>query len=207
LTEIRTGLRIYKEYPSEYQIQKYWSIFIKHNCDKILDAGCGVGWFGKFKPSQVELHGIDHNPEEVKTASKYEIPVIGDIRSLPYKNKFFDGIFCHHVLEHLEDPKKAVNEFFRVLKKGGIVIAEVPSKWDPNASRDPTHKQFFTIESLSRIFEESGFKILDSYYCALEIKTKTIKNKLLYEVLSSIGRSLAKRIKKRRRTIRIFAEK
>ncbi|MEM5854120.1 MAG: class I SAM-dependent methyltransferase [Candidatus Aenigmatarchaeota archaeon] len=198
-------LRIYKEHPSDYQIQKYWSTFIKHNCNKILDAGCGVGWFGKFKPARVEVYGIDYNPERVKIASRYEISIVGDIRSLPYKNNFFDGIFCHHVLEHLEDPKKAVNEFFRVLKRGGIVIAEVPSKWDPNVYRDATHKQFFTIESLLRIFEEAGFKILDSHYCALEIKT--IKSKLLYEVLSSIGRGFAKRIKKRRRAIRVYAEK
>lgn len=205
MTKIRTGLKIYEEYPSKYQIQKFWSIFSKHDCKRILDAGCGIGSFGKFKPPKIELHGIDYNPEEVKIASKYEISVIGDIMSLPYPNEFFDGIFCHHVLEHLEDPKKAVNEFFRVLKKGGVAIAEVPSKWDPNAHRDPTHKQFFATESFSKIFEKSDFKILDCYYCAFEIKA--IRSKLLFEFLSSIGRSFAKRIKKRRRAIRIYAEK
>jgi ubiquinone/menaquinone biosynthesis C-methylase UbiE len=205
LTEIRTGLRIYREYPSEYQIQKYWSIFIKHNCNKILDAGCGIGWFGKFKPSQVELHGIDCNPEEVKTASEYEIAVIGDIRSLPYKDEYFDGIFCHHVLEHLEDPERAVNEFFRVLKKGSIVIAEVPSKWDPNASRDPTHKQFFTKESLSDLFEKSKFKILSAHYCAFEIKR--IRIKFLFDIFSQIGKTLAERVKRKRRAIRILCQK
>jgi ubiquinone/menaquinone biosynthesis C-methylase UbiE len=170
-----------------------------------LDAGCGVGWFGKFRPAQVKVYGVDCNPEEVRIASKYETSVVGDIRNLPYQDECFDGIFCHHVLEHLEEPEKAANEFFRVLNKGGIVIAEVPSKWDPNAYRDSIHKQFFNIESLSRIFEEAGFKILDCYYCALEIKA--VKNKLLYEFLSSIGRSLAKKLKKMRRAIRIYAKK
>ncbi|MDI6820369.1 MAG: class I SAM-dependent methyltransferase [Candidatus Hodarchaeaceae archaeon] len=198
-------LRIYKEYPSEYQIQKYWSIFIKHNCNKILDAGCGVGWFGKFKPAQVELHGIDCNPEEVKTASKYEMSVIGDIRSLPYKNNFFDGIFCHHVLEHLENPHEAVREFFRVLKKGGVIIAEVPSKWDPNIRADPDHKQFFTKESLSDLFEKSRFKILSAQCCAFEIKR--IKIKFLFDIFSQIGKTFAERVKRKRRAIRILCQK
>jgi SAM-dependent methyltransferase len=193
------------EHPSEYQIQKFWSIFIKHDCNKVLDAGCGGGWLGKFKPARVRVYGIDSDPEKVKTANKYENSVVGDIRSLPYRDKSFDGIFCHHVLEHLEEPKKAVKEFFRVLRKDGIVIAEVPSKWDPNVCKDPTHKQFFTVESLSKIFKGSGFQILNAYYCALEIKI--IKSKPLYEFLSFIGRSLAKKRKNMRRAIRIYAKK
>ncbi len=153
----------------------------------------------------MELYGIDCNPEEVKTASKYEITVIGDIRSLPYKDNLFDGIFCHHVLEHLENPHEAVKEFFRVLKKDGIIIAEVPSKWDPNAHADPDHKQFFTKESLSDLFEKSGFKILGVQYCAFEIKK--IKIKFLFDIFSQIGKTFAERVKWKRRAIRILCRK
>ena len=205
LTKVETRLKIHREYPSKYQIQEFWLAFVKHNCKRVLDAGCGIGWFGKFRPARTKVYGIDYNFEEAKIASKHEISVVGDIRNLPYQNDVFDGIFCHHVLEHLEEPEKALNEFFRVIKDGGIVIVEVPSKWDPNAYRDSTHKQFFTIESLSRIFEESGFKILSGYYCALEIKS--IKNRFLYEILKLVGRGLVKIIKKRRRAIRIYAQK
>jgi ubiquinone/menaquinone biosynthesis C-methylase UbiE len=205
LTEVRPGLRIYREYPSEYQIQKFWSTFVKHNCKKILDAGCGVGWLGKFKPSQIEIYGIDYNFEEVKIASRYEKSAVGDIRNMPFTDEAFDGIFCYHVLEHLENPREATREFFRVLKRGGIIIAEVPSKWDPNILIDKDHKQFFTKESFSDLFGKSRFKILSVQYCAFEIKK--IRVKFLFDIFSQIGKTFAGRMKRRRRAIRILCQK
>lgn len=51
--------------------------------------------------------------------------VNGDIQSLPYKNKSFDFVYCAHVLEHVEDPKTALDEIMRIGKRGYI---EVPTK-------------------------------------------------------------------------------
>lgn len=198
-------MRIYKEYPSEYQIRKFWSLFLKYNCKKVLDAGCGIGWFGKFKPNKILVYGIDANAKEIEIAKKYEIAVVGDIRNLPYENDFFDGIFCYHVMEHLEDPENAVKEFHRVLKGRKVLIAEVPSRWDPNAYKDRTHKQFFTKETFSDLFEKSGFKVLTCHYCALEVKS--VKNKLLYATLAGVGKALAEKIPSRRRAIRIICKK
>lgn len=195
----------YKEHPSIFQIQHFWNIITKYKCKKILDAGCGIGWFGKFKPEGVEVRGIDLHKEQVKMANKYEIARVGNIEKLPYANDTFDAIFCYHVLEHVENPKKAVKEFSRVLSTNGIIIAEVPSKWDPNLLKDPTHKQSFTKETFSEIFKHNNFEILSEYYCALEIKK--IKNKYIYMLLGWIGKIIAKLIKSRRRAIRIIAIK
>ena len=49
-----------------------------------------------------------------------------DICSLPFKNEQYDLIFCNHVLEHIPDDHKAIKELYRVLKKGGTLIAQVP---------------------------------------------------------------------------------
>ncbi len=49
-----------------------------------------------------------------------------DITNLPFKNNQFDVIFCNHVLEHVLDDKKAMQELFRVLKKGGFGIFQIP---------------------------------------------------------------------------------
>lgn len=49
-----------------------------------------------------------------------------DICALPFNNDQFDLIFCNHVLEHIPDDKKAMEELYRVLKKGGTLIAQVP---------------------------------------------------------------------------------
>lgn len=52
--------------------------------------------------------------------------VKADICKLPFKDNEFDYIFCNHVLEHIPDDKKAMEELYRVLKKGGTLIAQVP---------------------------------------------------------------------------------
>ena len=53
-----------------------------------------------------------------------------DICNLPLKENFFDLILCNHVLEHIIDDIKAMTELYRVLKKGGTLIAQVPLKED-----------------------------------------------------------------------------
>ncbi|MEM2618740.1 MAG: class I SAM-dependent methyltransferase [Candidatus Hadarchaeales archaeon] len=72
---------IYETMPSEYEIKKIWSQFKTHNCKKILDVGCGSGWFGKHKPYGVQVYGIDMNPAQLELARKYEIALVGDVRN------------------------------------------------------------------------------------------------------------------------------
>jgi ubiquinone/menaquinone biosynthesis C-methylase UbiE len=45
-----------------------------------------------------------------------------DLQQLPYSDNTFDYIITDQVLEHLKNPQKAINESYRVLKKGGIAI-------------------------------------------------------------------------------------
>ena len=52
--------------------------------------------------------------------------IIGDITKLNFKNNTFDLIICNHVLEHIIDDRTAMNEIYRVLKKDGIGILQVP---------------------------------------------------------------------------------
>lgn len=52
--------------------------------------------------------------------------VKADICDLPFDNDTFDIIFCNHVLEHIPDDTKAMQEMYRVLKKGGWGIFQIP---------------------------------------------------------------------------------
>jgi SAM-dependent methyltransferase len=52
--------------------------------------------------------------------------VKADICDLPFDDNSFDVIFCNHVLEHITDDTKAMQELFRVLKKGGFGIFQIP---------------------------------------------------------------------------------
>ena len=45
-----------------------------------------------------------------------------DMQNLPYENNIFDFVISDQVIEHLEDPKKAIKESYRVLNKDGIAI-------------------------------------------------------------------------------------
>ena len=52
--------------------------------------------------------------------------VKADICNLPFEDQSFDVVFCNHVLEHIVDDKKAMQELFRVLKKEGFGIFQIP---------------------------------------------------------------------------------
>lgn len=52
--------------------------------------------------------------------------VKADICNLPFKDNEFDIIFCNHVLEHIPDDTKAMQELYRVMKPGGMGIFQIP---------------------------------------------------------------------------------
>lgn len=52
--------------------------------------------------------------------------VKADICNLPFKDNAYDIILCNHVLEHIPDDTKALQELYRVLKPGGMAILQIP---------------------------------------------------------------------------------
>ena len=52
--------------------------------------------------------------------------VKADICNLPFKENEFDVILCNHVLEHIPDDTKAMQELYRVLKVGGMGVFQIP---------------------------------------------------------------------------------
>ena len=125
--------------------------------------------------------------------------VKADICNLPFKNNEFDVIFCNHVLEHIEDDKKAMSELYRVLKPNGFGIFQIPQ----DLTREKTYEDF-TITSPKerakhfgqydhvRIYGKdyfnklraAGFKVDEINYSAeidddLVIKYCLVKNEIL----------------------------
>ena len=84
-----------------------------------------------------EIHGIDISPHVVEEANKNLInkkikafTTVGDIRNMPYSENSFDYLYTMGTIEHLPDPKVAMREICRVLKKGGKAIIGVPNKYE-----------------------------------------------------------------------------
>lgn len=59
--------------------------------------------------------------------SKFVNATYADITNIPFEDNSFDHLICIHVLEHIQDDQKAINEIYRVLKKGGKAILAVPT--------------------------------------------------------------------------------
>ena len=103
----------------------------------ILDLGCG-------KRKRVGAIGVDHS-------DRHDADIIHDLNILPYpfENSSVDQIFLDNVLEHLDSPLRAMEEIYRITKSGASIKVIVPyfrSRW---AFIDPTHKNFYTVDSFS----------------------------------------------------------
>lgn len=95
-----------------------------------------------------------------------------DITNIKYPDEYFDVILCSHVLEHVTEDRKAMKEFFRVLKKVGWALLLVPITAE-KTFEDPTitdpkerlkvfgqedHVRRYGPDYLDRL-NEAGFKV------------------------------------------------
>lgn len=95
-----------------------------------------------------------------------------DITDIQYPDESFDVIYCCHVLEHVADDRRAMREFFRVLRHDGWAILLVPvtaektfedfSITEPaerlNYFGDPTHVRLYGPDYMERL-KEAGFSV------------------------------------------------
>jgi len=58
--------------------------------------------------------------------SDYNPDIVGDVHDLPFEDNSVDAVICMNVLEHVEEPQKAVKEIYRVLKPGGYAYFDAP---------------------------------------------------------------------------------
>lgn len=91
------------------------------------------------------------------------VDVVATAYALPYADSSVDGVHVEAVLEHLEHPRLAVAEMFRVLKIGGEIFAATPFLQGFHGY--PSHFQNFTRIGHDRLFERAGFEIVDSGAC------------------------------------------
>lgn len=132
--------------------------------DKILDVGCGV----KKYPGAV---GIDRLPG---TAAD----IVWDLDQFPWpvESGAFDQVRLIHVIEHVGDVLRTMEEIHRVLRPGGQVIMETPHYTDFSSWCDPSHRWHLNTYSF-RYFgdDNAGY----GYYSAVRFQEVRIRVKLL----------------------------
>ena len=106
------------------------SLLQPHRSDLILDVGCGDGYQMFFIAKHVQhAIGIDtsfYKLKEAKMRVKEADFIRATVQKLPFQPAAFNKVLCLELLEHVEDPSKALNEIDLVLKKGGTLIVSVP---------------------------------------------------------------------------------
>ncbi|MDO8633696.1 MAG: class I SAM-dependent methyltransferase [archaeon] len=146
--------------------------FEKINPGRILDVGCGSGFFLE----KMLEKGWNCSGQEV---SRYSLPYLekvrkkgaevfyGDIKNFKSAQKF-DLITLYHVIEHVNDPVLVLKKIRKLLKAGGTLFIATPNagsfsfnvfgcKWfhlDP-----PRHLIVYSPASLILLLEKSGFKV------------------------------------------------
>lgn len=101
---------------------------------RILDAGAGElknrQWCSHLDYVSQDFCGY-HGGEKAeglnpKAWDTSRIDIMSDITDIPAPDSSFDAILCSEVLEHLPEPTRAIDEFHRLLKTGGVLILTAP---------------------------------------------------------------------------------
>lgn len=109
--------------------------------ETILDAGCGTGIFTlNILEAGPRITGLDISYPMLKRAEQkakgYPFrAVAGDMRYLPFADECFDKAVSMTALEFITDGQAAVEDLFRVIKKGGVVVVTTLNSLSPWADR------------------------------------------------------------------------
>jgi SAM-dependent methyltransferase len=148
----------------------------------ILDIGCNRGGFGRAIKAvrDAEVWGVEPDPDSAAAAAQCLDRVIADVfrpeNDIP--DTYFDLITFNDSLEHMADPAQALKLCKRKLRPKGRIHGCVPNmrhienlehlifdkdwRYEDHGIRDRTHLRFFTEKSIVRLFESTGYRVLET---------------------------------------------
>ena len=102
----------------------------------VLDVGCGTGNFSlKLARLGLKVTGIDVSSDMLhaaeRKAEEEELAIdflLMDAHDIKFKDNYFDGVFSMAALEFMDKPERALDEMFRVVKKGGRILVGTINK-------------------------------------------------------------------------------
>lgn len=91
----------------------------------VLEAGCGsASWF-RF-PDRCTIVGVDISQEQLDRNAKLSRKVLGDIQSIDLSAIEADVVISTFVLEHLDEPRRAIGNLAGALRPGGVMVLIAP---------------------------------------------------------------------------------
>jgi len=137
--------------PDRYLLKKQIQKHAHYVKGIVLDAGSGDGERYKsfFKFDKYITLDID---------SSHGAEIVGSVEDIPAESERFDSVVSTQVLEHVKNPQKAVEEFYRVLKPDGHCLVTVPQINELH--EEPNDYFRFTKYGLEEVFKKAGFNIV-----------------------------------------------
>ncbi len=156
--------------PSTLSLERHrllW-LYLKNETD-FFTAKAKVLHFAPEQAFYKRFRKLEHLEYTTTDLNSPLADVKADICNLPFDDDQYDIIFCNHVLEHIPDDTKAMQELFRVLKPGGMAILQIPqdlsrhTTFEDNSITDPRERaKIFGQYDHVRIYGKDYFKKLRS---------------------------------------------
>jgi cyclopropane fatty-acyl-phospholipid synthase-like methyltransferase len=167
------GLTVTSKYSIEKNEYLFASKYIKES-DKVLDVGCGWGFFSSYIPKSDYL-GIEFSEESKQKCEERNIEVTSTlIEDMPKDNKF-DVVASFQVLEHIENPMGFVKSMKDVTHDNGLIILSIPNVDSFNSLQEnnylnypPHHISWWSKDSMLYVARELDLEIIDFEYDRLE---------------------------------------
>lgn len=158
---------------------------------KVLDVGCGTGFNLVFLGRYGDCVGVDPSEIALSFCKKRGVHAIrGGAEKLFFKNNSFQVVTCFDVLYHknVASPKKALLEFRRVLKKGGVLFIREPAFRFLASEHDRAvwGARRFNLQELKGMLVDSGFNVNRATYANFLLFAPIALIRLAKNVLSVI---------------------
>jgi SAM-dependent methyltransferase len=132
--------------------------------ERTLDVGCGVNKY----PGSI---GIDRNPR-----SRADLLCDLDRYPYPFCDNSFDRLRAVHLIEHVADVIRTMEEFHRLVRPGGVIEIVTPHYTDFSSFCDPTHRWHLNSFSFRYFGEDNaGF----GYYSPVRLREILVRVRLL----------------------------
>lgn len=170
--------------------KKFWSQKISEiakTSKVVLDVGGGNRFQKGMKEYEILFKDCDY--KTLDSVPDYKPDIIGDIKAIPLDDNSVDAVICRAVLEHIDDPFKAVAEIYRILRPEGKCLVSLPFLYPYHAEKG-YYGDFYR-------FSEDGVKYMFRNFSSIEISKirgifETLVNLLPIGFIRKIGRPIAR---------------